>query len=197
MQERSNKKAIITGVFAALAASSCCIPPVVAAITGVGGASSALSWMEPFRPYLIGLAIITIGYAWYSNLNPKKADDCGCEIEKAKWYQTKTFLIGMTLFAALSIGFPYYSGIFYPSSNKEIIQTESLKIITISIKGMTCKGCENHVTGAINKLSGVANSTASFEMGKAVVSFDSAIVNRKQISQAITEATGYEIINIE
>jgi mercuric ion transport protein len=54
MKSQHNKKAVYTGVVAALAASSCCIPPVIAAIAGVGGISSSMSWMEPFRPYLIG-----------------------------------------------------------------------------------------------------------------------------------------------
>ena len=74
--EKTSKNAAYTGLFAAVAASSCCIPPVIALIAGVGGSASALSWMEPFRPYLIGLAIIAIGYAWYDYLKPKKAEDC-------------------------------------------------------------------------------------------------------------------------
>ena len=73
--EKTSKNAAYTGLFAAVAASSCCIPPVIALIAGVGGSASALSWMEPFRPYLIGLAIIAIGYAWYSYLKPINEDD--------------------------------------------------------------------------------------------------------------------------
>lgn len=196
MQEGGNKKAIITGVFAALAASSCCIPPVVAAIVGVGGASSALSWMEPFRPYLIGLAIVAIGYAWYSNLKPKKADDCGCEIEKTKWYQTKTFLIGMTLFAALSIGFPYYSGVFFTSDNTTNMSTvnkNNISEVKISIDGMTCVGCEHHVEGAVNNMQGVLESSASFDSGTAIVKYDKSKLNKEEIGEAIEAATGYKI----
>ena len=110
MKDLSTKRAATTGILAALAASSCCIPPVIAAVAGVGGISSSLSWMEPLRPYMIGMAILAIGYAWYAHFKPKKADDCGCEIaEKPKWYQTKTFLISITLFSIISISFPYYS----------------------------------------------------------------------------------------
>ncbi len=79
--EKTSKNAAYTGLFAAVASSSCCIPPVIALIAGVGGSASALSWMEPFRPYLIGLAIVAIGYAWYNYLKPKNADDCGCEVD--------------------------------------------------------------------------------------------------------------------
>ena len=119
---KTSKKAGITGLFAALAASACCIPPVVALIAGVGGSASALSWLEPFRPYLIGLAIVAIGYAWYNYYRLKNIDDCECDVnEKPKWFQTKGFLVIVTLFVATAIGFPYYSHIFYPDNQKEII----------------------------------------------------------------------------
>ena len=61
MSQEKSKKAVITGAIAALAASSCCILPIIAAIAGIGGASSSLSWMEPLRPYSIGTAVIAIG----------------------------------------------------------------------------------------------------------------------------------------
>ena len=60
--EKISKNAVYTGLFAAIASSSCCIPPVIALIAGVGGSASALSWMEPFRPYLIALAVVALGY---------------------------------------------------------------------------------------------------------------------------------------
>ena len=87
MKNKKSNGAVITGIIAALAASSCCIPPLIAFLAGIGGASSSLSWMEPYRPYLIGLAILAISYAWYEHLNPKKVDDCGCDIEKFKFFQ--------------------------------------------------------------------------------------------------------------
>ena len=79
----TSKNAAYTGLFAAVTASSCCIPPVIALIAGVGGSASALSWMEPFRPYLIGIAVVAIGYAWYDYLKPKKAEDC-CEVDATR-----------------------------------------------------------------------------------------------------------------
>ena len=196
MKDQSNKKAVLTGVLAALAASSCCIPPVIAALAGVGGLGSSLSWIEPFRPYLIGLAIIAIGYAWYSNLKPKKEDDCGCAIEKPKWFQTKLFLIGMTLFAAISISFPYYSGVFFKSNSPSKFQVNKgsqLEEVILNIDGMTCAGCEHHVNATANKLKGVQKSDASYKKGEALITFDKSIVTLKEIEKAIEEATGYTI----
>ncbi|GGG17134.1 hypothetical protein GCM10011344_17220 [Dokdonia pacifica] len=194
--ENTSKNAAYTGLFAAIAASSCCIPPVIALIAGVGGSASALSWMEPFRPYLIGLAVIAIGYAWYTYLKPKKADDC-CEVDaKPKWYQTKGFLIGITLFAVVSIAFPYYSSIFYPDNKKEVVVVSQSDIQTVNfdVKGMTCTSCEEHVKHAVNELEGIVNVAASYENANAEVEFDNTKTSKEDIEKAIN-STGYKVIN--
>lgn len=192
------KGAVTTGILAALAASSCCIPPVIAAIVGVGGVAGTLSWMEPLRPYLIGLAIIAIGYAWYSHLKPKKGDDCGCDIEKPKFYQTKGFLVGITLFATLSITFPYYSGIFYSDSKQEVIISDnsSIQKINISIEGMTCDACQQHVNSAVNTLPGIITVNSSYEKGNAEIKFDNSQTTIVEIEKAI-KSTGYTVTEIK
>ncbi len=196
--KKPQKGAVATGILAALAASSCCIPPVIAAIAGVGGAAGTLSWMEPLRPYLIGLAVIAIGYAWYSHLKPKKDDDCGCEIEKPKFYQTKGFLVGITLFATLSITFPYYSGIFYSDSKQEVIISDnsSIQKINISIDGMTCDACQHHVNSAVNALPGIVAVNSSYEKGNAEVEFDNTQTTVVEIEKAIN-STGYKVVDTE
>ena len=199
MKEKNSKGARVatTGIFAALAASSCCIPPVIAAIAGVGGISSSLSWMEPFRPYLIFIAVIAIGYAWYTHLKPKKEDDC-CEVDaKPKWYQTKGFLVGITLFAILSIGFPYYSGIFFSNNtaNKTIIVKENDVLqASLTIEGMTCAGCEHHVNQVLKDSEGVVEASSSYETGMAIVKFDKSKVSIDELAEAIEKETGYKVV---
>ena len=194
--EKTSKNAAYTGLFAAIAASSCCIPPVIALIAGVGGSASALSWMEPFRPYLIGLAIVAIGYAWYNYLKPKKAEDC-CDVDaKPKWYQTKGFLIGITLFAAISISFPYYAHIFYPDNKKEIviINQSDIQTVNFGVQGMTCASCEESIKHAINELDGIVSVTPSFEKENTEVKFDKTKISKEDIEKAIN-STGYKVID--
>lgn len=195
-ENKTSKRAATTGILAALAASSCCIPPVIAAIAGIGGMGSTLSWMEPFRPYLIGLAVIAIGYAWYAHLKPKQEDDCGCDIEKPKFYQKRSFLIGITLFAAVSITFPYYSGIFFPDNNTKTIIVKESDVIeaTLSIDGMTCTGCEHHVNAALNNSKGVIEASSSYKTGKASVKFDKTKVSIDELAEAVEKETGYKVV---
>ncbi len=197
-QNKKSKGAVTTGIIAALAASSCCIPPVIAAIAGVGGAVGSLSWIEPFRPYLIGLAVIAIGYAWYNYLKPTKVDDCDCDIEKPKWYQTKGFLVGITLFASISITLPYYSGIFFLDNQQEVVVVNNSNIqkIEVSIEGMTCDACQNHVNHAVKELSGIVAVKTSYTKRKATIEFDNTQTNILEIEEAVN-STGYKITKIE
>jgi mercuric ion transport protein len=198
MKDKKSNSALITGVIAALAASSCCIPPLIALVAGVGGASSSLSWVEPFRPYLIGFAIAALGYAWYAHLKPKSTDDCGCEVEKPKFFQTRGFLVGMTIFAVLSITLPYYSGIFYGDNSKELIVASAYDLVktTIKIKGMTCDACQEHVDHAINNLDGIISVKTSYSLQNTIVVFDKTRTDLKEITRAIN-STGYKVISNE
>lgn len=196
--KKSSKGAVATGVIAAIAASSCCIPPVIAAVAGIGGASASLSWMEPFRPYLIGLAVIAIGYAWYNFFKSKKRDDCGCEIEKPKFYQTKGFLIGITIFAVVSISFPYYSYIFFSNNEPKSVIADSTNILVANfdIEGMTCESCSEHIKSAVRELPGYVDASANYEKGKAMIKFDRSKSTIEDIVKAIN-GTGYKVINQE
>jgi len=90
---KTDKKLIGAGLLTAIAASLCCITPVLALVAGTSGLASTFSWLEPFRPYFIGLTILVLGFAWYQKLKPQEQIDCNCKTEeKPKFIQKKTFL---------------------------------------------------------------------------------------------------------
>jgi len=192
---KSDNKLIGVGLLTAITASLCCITPVLALIAGTSGIASTFSWIEPFRPYLIGLTILVLGFAWYQKLKPKKEIDCECETdEKPKLIQSKTFLGIVTVFAIVMLAFPYYSGIFYPSTEKQIIVIDKsdIKTAEFKINGMTCASCEKHVNHEVNKLNGIVNSKASYENGNAIIEFDRTKTNETEIEIAIN-STGYKV----
>ncbi|AEV31490.1 mercuric transport protein MerTP [Owenweeksia hongkongensis] len=192
---KSGNKLIGAGLLTAITASLCCITPVLALIAGTSGIASTFSWIEPFRPYLIGLTMLVLGFAWYQKLKPKKEIDCDCETdEKPKFIQSKKFLGIVTLFAIVMLAFPYYSGIFYPNSEKQIIVVDKsdIKTTEFTISGMTCASCEEHVNHEVNKLNGIVNSKASYENGNAIVEFDKTKTNETEIEKAIN-STGYKV----
>lgn len=186
------------GVLTAVTASLCCITPVLALISGASGVASTFSWMEPFRPYLIGLTILVLGFAWYQKLKPKTKDeiDCACEDEtKSPFLQSKKFLLIVTLLAVLMLAFPTYSQIFYSQPNKETVYVSQSNIVkkTFEVKGMTCSGCEAPVQSEVNKLDGIISVKASYENANTVVSYDKTKVDETSIVKAIN-STGYKVL---
>ena len=169
---------------------------MLAFLAGIGGMASTFSWLEPFRPYLIGLTVIVLGIAWYQKLKPKKDIDCGCDDEKTPFIQTKTFLGIVTVFAGLMLAFPYYTHIFYPGAQQSIIEINQndLEKADFNISGMTCTGCEVEIAHAVNQLDGIKSVDASFERGQADVQFDNTRTSKDKIIKAIN-STGYKVIN--
>lgn len=192
---KSDNKLFGTGLLTAITASLCCITPVLALIAGTSGIASTFSWIEPFRPYLIGLTILVLGFAWYQKLKPQKEIDCECETdEKPKFIQSRKFLGIVTVFVIVILAFPYYSGIFYPNTEKQIILVDKsdIKTTEFKISGMTCASCEEHVNHEVNKLNGIVNSTVSYENGNAIVEFEKTKTNETEIEKAIN-STGYQV----
>lgn len=190
-------KLAITSILTAITASLCCITPVLALIAGTSGVASTFSWIEPFRPYLIGLTILVLLFAWYQKLKPEKEIDCECETDKKpKFIQSKTFLGVVTVFAIVMLAFPYYSSMFYPNSEKQIVVVDksNIKTTEYKISGMTCASCEAHVNHEVNKLNGIVNSKTSYENGNAIIEFDETKTNELEIEKAIN-ATGYKVTN--
>lgn len=186
------------GLLSAVAASLCCIAPVLALISGASGVASTFSWMEPFRPYLIGITVFVLAFAWYQKLKPKTKEeiDCNCDDDgKLPFMQTKKFLGMITVFAALMLAFPYYSGIFYPDNKKEVIIMDSSNVqnISFTIKGMTCSSCEEHVNHAVNELDGIISVESSYNNGNSKIAYDPNRISEEAIKAAIA-TTGYKIV---
>ncbi len=198
MKKKSNKALIGTGLLTALAASLCCITPVLAFVAGSSGIATSFSWMEPLRPYLIGFTVLVLGFAWYQKLKPVKETDieCDCETdEKPSFWQSRRFLGIVTVFAAIMLAFPYYSDIFYPDNSKDqtILNTSLIQTVQFEIEGMTCEACDNHVAHAAQDVEGVVEAVADHKTGLASIRFDGSETTSEKIIESIN-ATGYRVV---
>lgn len=196
-----NEKIIMSaGVLSAIASSLCCILPVLALLAGTSSIASVFSWIEPFRPFLIILTILIIGFAWYQRLKTNKQVDCVCgeNSNKISFIQSKTFLALVTLLSVIAISFPHYSRYFFPEKEKVkvISYKPAIKSVEFKIKGMTCKSCEEEVKYEVNKLNGILFAEVSYENKNATINFDSLKTNESAIKNAIN-ATGYKVIELK
>lgn len=185
-----------TSILTAVAASLCCITPVLAVLAGTSGLASTFTWLDPLRPYLIGLTILVLAIAWFQKLKPKTQDiRCECVEESPKFTNTKSFLLIVTLFAVLMLAFPLYAKVLYPNPTNEVVFVEeaNMDAVEFNIQGMTCSGCEAHIESEVNKLDGIIEVNANYEKGSTHVNFDKTKLDPKEIEAAIGK-TGYTII---
>lgn len=197
---KPGNKTWVVGLLTATAASLCCITPVLALISGTSGIASTFSWMEPYRPYLIGLTVAVLGFAWYQKLKPKKTDvECDCEEDKPSFWQGKTFLSIVTILAILLMAFPSYSKIFFPKKQANqiiIVDKNNIQQVKLKIKGMTCESCTETVNLALSKVPGVLEYQTDYKTGSSIVKFDGSKTSGQAIANAVNE-TGYKVTGTE
>ena len=186
------------GVLTAIAASLCCITPFIALLAGSSSIAANFSWIEPARPYLIGLSVAVLAFAWYLKLKPAKTNDmdCNCETtKKTSFFQSKTFLGIITVFAALMMTFPLYAKMFYPKPKAETTAfavVDNKQQIKFTIQGMTCEACEEHVNNELSKVNGVLAYKTSYVTRSSLVTFNKSKVDVKTI-ESVIKKTGYKV----
>ena len=70
--------------------------------------------------------------------------------------------------------------------------TETAKICSMKVTGMTCAGCEAAVKIAAKQIAGVKDVKASYAKGTAEVTYDSAKTSPDAIAKGIARRTGYK-----
>ncbi len=196
------KPVILASIGAALAASLCCIGPLVAVVLGLG-AFGAASVFESFRPYLLGGTFALLAGAFYLVYRPARTGECAegaCSIQ-SPGHHSKAMLWIATILVLLFALFPYYSGLVWNalarnSTPNAAVQPPpqspaSLTTLSLDVSGMTCGGCAAAVESALAGLKGVQKASVSLEQKRAMVSFDTSVVTPGQIVQAVEKA-GYK-----
>ncbi len=196
MTTSKTNKSWIAGILVAVAASLCCITPVLAFVGGASGLVSSFSWIEPYRYYFIGATILIFAFAWYQKLKQPLKNEiaCDCENDKPSFLQTKTFLAIITIVATLLIAFPYYSKIFYPKSHEVkhfVVDKSNIQTVQINISGMDCEGCTAHINTELSKINGVFEANTSYKNSNAIVKFDNSKIKVDRLTSAINDI-GYE-----
>jgi copper ion binding protein len=187
------KASVLLTIITSASASLCCIVPVLGLIGGSSSLVSTVSWFEPFRPFFVGGTVLLLGFAWYGSFKAVKKDDCGCEPEKASFFQSKKFLGVVTVLSLLLLSFPSYSRYLMQDKSPVVNEDqEKTKKITLGVNGMTCASCEHHIESEVVKLSGVSSVRASYENKSAVVEYNPQKVDEARIITAINE-TGYRV----
>ncbi|MGR8980209.1 MAG: mercuric transporter MerT family protein [Gammaproteobacteria bacterium] len=116
MPERTNF-ALIGGFFAGIAASLCCVGPLVLLLLGFTGAwVGSLTALEPYRPVFIAVALTALAIAYVSIFRIKPEQSCRegmvcAEGRSIRLY--KRLFLTVALVVLASIASPYLIPLLY------------------------------------------------------------------------------------
>ena len=194
----SERKGLTAAILAAIAASVCCVGPLVLLALGVSGAwVGNLTALEPFRPYLMALTFLFLGYAFYRIYRKPKAEECEpgsyCANPKSDRVN-KISLWSVTFVVLVLFTIPYVAGVSASSSTGDkatsVLTATKIDRVILDVPGMSCPSCPFTVQKSLEKLTGVIKAEASLEQKKAVVLFDPTKVSVQEMIEATTQA-GY------
>ena len=207
---------ILTGgaIVAAIAASLCCIGPLLFAVLGLG-AFGAASGFEAGRPYLMAFAVLALAFGFYRSYFSKESCAPGDACATKPVSRVNRVFLWLASVAVLAFALsPYYAGTLATSLNRQSRQNVSTEkavtlaqqqasadvpaateaITTLKIKGMTCASCEATIQLVLEKTPGVDSAAVSYERGEAVVKYDPAKVTPEKLARSVDENTDYEAV---
>ncbi len=107
--------ALVTGGFAGILASACCVGPLVLVSLGLGGAwASTLTLLEPYRWVFLGIAVLSLIFAWRKIYRPVGQCKPGqiCAVPRARRiYKVTLWLVAAVVLIAFVS--PYFAPLFY------------------------------------------------------------------------------------
>lgn len=112
---KSSGGSLVAGGLAALLASTCCLGPLVLVTLGISGAwIGNLTALEPYRPLLLGAALIALFFAYRRIFRP--VQDCRpgevCALPRVQHAHRVLFWIVAAL-TLVALAFPYVLPLFY------------------------------------------------------------------------------------
>jgi mercuric ion transport protein len=160
---------------------------------------STFAWIGAFSPYMSGVSILVLGYAWYKKIKPAKTKDCICEEEnKVPFTASKRFLGIVTLIAVLMLSYSMITHYFHHDAEEQhvtILDHFNISIVEFKISGLTCSGCENLVNREVKKLPWIMSSLTSSKNGNVIVAFEDTKICIDEIEKAINN-TGFLVTEI-
>jgi mercuric ion transport protein len=192
-----NKKTSMgTAIFSAVTLKLCCWGPLLlTGVIGITGSSIYFSWLTILKPYLLAIAFLSLGFAFYQVYKKKKQDDCeSCETKKASFFKSKFYVWLVVVFVVVMTLVSYYPQLFHKTISNNIVSVDksNIQAIKFNIEGMVCNGCEETINHSVIKIEGILQVNTSHKEGTSIIEFDTTKTNSSEIKDAIL-SKGYVI----
>jgi mercuric transport protein len=208
---RGQKFVAAGGVLGALAASSCCILPLMLFSFGVSGVwIGSFTRLAPYQPYFIATTLLFLGCGYWlvyrSGMRAcAKGETCARPLSNRI---VKASLILATTSSPPRLvstsSLPSFSTLDWRAHMNRFVAHAAFvtiivaspaamaedRTITLSVKNMDCAACPSIVKASLQAVPGVAKVAVSFKEKTATVTFDDAKADVNQLTSATTNA-GY------
>ena len=195
---KGTKLSIGGAVLAALAASSCCLGPLLLAALGVGGAG-AFATLAAYRPYVLGVTVVLLGLGFYLTYRTPEAvmdETCGCDppngTVRAGKRAGKIGLWGATALVALFASAPpLLARVAAHRSPVDTSTDVALEHAVLEVHGMDCEACAVSVRQTLQKVGGFRDLTLDLKTQSITVTYEPA-PGRLDAYLAAVNQLGYE-----
>lgn len=177
-------------LFAAIAASSCCLGPLVLSLLGLGGVG-IFGWIAPLRPYILGLTGLSLAVAFYLTYRRPKGvtgDACGCEPSKARrkqkvvlWFTT----VAVVVFAVTPTVLAKVEHL------RRSQATATAAVAVIHVEGIDCEACAVPMRKKLDKLGGFHGLQLDLKNQTVTVNYDPG-PDRPEVYVKAIDSLGYE-----
>jgi mercuric transport protein len=192
--DRASVRGVVGALFAALAASICCVGPLVLVALGIGGAwASSLRALEPYRPIFIVVTLGLLGFAFYRAYRRSHGPACApggsCAVPRVTRVGRTMLWILTPLISAL-LAFPYFAPQLLQGAKPSGVTAMNTTQTVLKVEGMTCAACVATVRQSLTQVDGVQDAQVTLDPPQAVVSYDPSKTSIHALEQA-TAKVGY------
>jgi mercuric ion transport protein len=193
-EARATTATLAGAVVAAIAASSCCIGPLVLAALGIGGAG-AFATLGAYRPYfLVVTAVLLAGGFYLTYRKPKVVaggEACGCESPKPK--ANRAARLGLWIATALVVVFAAAPPLLAAASHEAVPVAAGQRVekAVLSVQGLDCEACAAPIRTALTKVGGFHDLGLDLKAQTVAVAYEPA-AGRLQAYLAAINGLGYE-----
>ena len=196
------KSLTIASIVAAIAASLCCIGPVIAVALGLSAFGLAATF-ESIRPYLLGLTFSFIGFAFYRAYRGQDEHSATgvCEKTGSRRAQMSFSWFGAAIVVLLA-AFPNYSGALWKTFGPRFqtaiataATTQQNSLVVLAVDDLNCGGCVAAIQSTVSRLDGIHDVKFNYNDNTASITFDSRRVIAQQIESKV-KAAGVNVIAV-
>lgn len=189
---RTKGLSIGAALLAALAASSCCIGPIVLAALGLGSAG-LFAGIAAYRPLMLGATAFFLGVGFYLSHRKAKVaegDACGCDAPKAGKLP-RMFLWVATVITVLVAAAPSLLAKLSTRPASSVSTTGTAATAVIKVDGVDCEACAAPIRKALSAAGGFDDLTLDVPSKKVTVIYEPG-AGRPDVYLKAIDGLGYE-----